>query len=250
MREANQHRRAGGRGLVAAFERFAGFDQRQAARRIHAERFEHFGGQDFAHAALERQAAVAEAAVGGLARALRAKVHQAAAVVAALCVEEAAAVADIGIVRAELVAVVTERQRLREAAEEGFESAEAGDPVGVAQCFQSDLRRRAVVAEAQDRLRETGGFNRIVIAVAQFEDGRLRFEVHAAIWAAMTGSSNHLGYEWRHWTSADGLKLAARDYRGTRGSSDYPLSGGAYAKFPGLHRAGRSAGRRMARGGG
>lgn len=50
----------------------------------------------------------------------------------------------------------------------------------------------------------------------------------------MTEARNHPGYEWRHWTSADGLKLAARDYAGpaarpavvclaglTRNSRDY-----------------------------
>ena len=78
------------------------------------ERLEHLGREHFANAALERQAAVGVAAVGRLARALGAEVEQAVAIVAELREGEAAAVADLGIVHAELVAVITQRQRLRQ----------------------------------------------------------------------------------------------------------------------------------------
>src|SRR3546814_1352722 len=46
--EPHQHRRSGGGGFVAAGERLAGFDQREAARRLDPQRFEHFGRQHFA----------------------------------------------------------------------------------------------------------------------------------------------------------------------------------------------------------
>ena len=77
------------------------------------ERFEHLGREHFADAALQRQPAVGVAAVGRLARALGAEVEQPAAIVAQLGEEEAAAVADVRIVHAELVAVIAQRQRLR-----------------------------------------------------------------------------------------------------------------------------------------
>ena len=77
------------------------------------KRFEHLGRQHLADAALQRQPSVGVAAVGRLARALGAEVEQPAAVVAQLRESEAAAVADLRIVHAELVAVIAQRQRLR-----------------------------------------------------------------------------------------------------------------------------------------
>ena len=75
MTEPHQHRRAGGRRLVPAIERLAGLDQRQRPTGGHAERFEHFGREDFAYPALERQPAVAEPAPWRLPRTLGAEVH-------------------------------------------------------------------------------------------------------------------------------------------------------------------------------
>ena len=121
---------AGGRGLVAALELFAGLDQREALGGIDAQRFEHLGRQHLAHAALERQPAVAAARPRRAARALGAEIEQAAVVeVIALGEEEAAAVAEVGIVGAELVAVIAQRQRLREAAGQRLEAAEMGEPL-------------------------------------------------------------------------------------------------------------------------
>ena len=110
--EADEDGRAGRGGLVAALERLAGLDQREGLRGLDAERFEHLGGEQLAHAALQRQPAVAEAAVGRLARALGAEIEEPAVRVAQLREQEAAAVADVGIVHAELVAVIAQRQRL------------------------------------------------------------------------------------------------------------------------------------------
>ena len=74
--EPRQHRRAGRRGLVAALQRLAGLEQREALRGVDAQRFEHLGRQHLADPALERQPAVGVAAVGRLARALGAEVEQ------------------------------------------------------------------------------------------------------------------------------------------------------------------------------
>ena len=126
--EPHEHRRARRRGLVAALERFAGLDQREAARGRNAERFEHLGRQHFANAALERQPPVAEAAVRRLPRSLGAEVHQPAVAVAHLREQESAPVADIGIVHAELVPVIAQRERLLERAGEGREAPEMRDP--------------------------------------------------------------------------------------------------------------------------
>ena len=109
--QADEHRRAGGRRLVAAVELLAGLDEGEGAGRLDAQRLQHLGREDLAHAAFQREAPVAEAAMGRLPRSLGAEVHQPAAPVAHLREQEAAAVADLGIVHAELVAVIAQRQR-------------------------------------------------------------------------------------------------------------------------------------------
>ena len=114
-----------GEGSSPRVERLAGLDQREGLRGVDAERLEHLGGEDLAHAALQRQPAVAAARPGRRARALGAEVEQAAVdEVAHLGEEEAAAVAEVGVVDAELVAVVAQRQRLGEAAGQRLEAAE------------------------------------------------------------------------------------------------------------------------------
>ena len=124
-------------------------------------------------AALQRQPAVAEAAVGGLARALGAEIEQAAARVAQLREQEAAAVADVGIVHPELVAVIAQRERLGEVVRQRLEPAEMADPVVVARARQPDRAAQRPVAEAQDRLREIGRRDRVVEVVPELEDLRL-----------------------------------------------------------------------------
>ena len=100
---------------------------------------------------------------GVCAGALGAEVEQPAVdEVAALRVEEAAAVAEVGVVGAELVAVVAQRQRLGQAAGQRLEAAEVGDPVGVVEAVEAEPRRPAVVAEAQAGLGKGGGADRIV----------------------------------------------------------------------------------------
>ena len=82
---------------------------------------------------------------------------------------EAAAVANVGIVGAELVAVIAQRERLRQRAGQRREAAEMAHPLRLAQPGQADLRGGAVVAKAQGGLRERGRLDRVEEAVAQLE---------------------------------------------------------------------------------
>ncbi len=143
------------------------------------ERLEHLGRQHLAHRALQRQPAVARAAPRRLPAALGAEVHEPPAVVAALREEEAPPVAEVGVVGAELVAVIAERERLRQAAGQRREAGEMRDPVGIAQALEADRRRGAVVPEAEDRLRKVGGADGIVELRTEGGDGRLAVEDHA-----------------------------------------------------------------------
>ena len=128
--QADEDAAARGRGLVVALELFAGLDQREAFAGVDAEGFEHFGREDFADAALEGQAAIGAARPRGAARAFGGEIEQAAVFeVIALGEEEAAAVAEVGVVVLELVAVIAQRQRLFERAGERVEAAEMVDPL-------------------------------------------------------------------------------------------------------------------------
>ena len=92
-----------GRRLVAALQRLAGLDQAEGLRGVDAERLQHLRRQHLAHAALQRQPAVAAARPRRLAAALGAEVEQpAVAGIAQLREQEAAAVAEVGVVDAEL----------------------------------------------------------------------------------------------------------------------------------------------------
>ena len=148
MTEAGEDRRARGRGLVAAIERFAGLEQGEALRRVDAERFEHFGREDFAHAAFQGQPAIGVAAVRGLSRSLGAEIEQAAAVIAKLRESEPAAVADLRVVHAKLVTVITQGQRLGRLSGSG-----ANRQKWLAQRSSSRL---SPIRSAQRRLRKRG----------------------------------------------------------------------------------------------
>ncbi len=65
--EPDQHGGARRRGFVAVPQVLAGFDQAERLAAIDAERLQHLGRQHLAHAALQREAAVAGAGPGGLA---------------------------------------------------------------------------------------------------------------------------------------------------------------------------------------
>src|SRR5690606_1939987 len=76
--------------------------------------------------------------------------------------EEAAAVAEVGIVALELVAVIAQRQRRLEAPRQRLEAAEMGKPLLVRKPLQSDRGRGALVAVTQDVLREARGRHGVV----------------------------------------------------------------------------------------
>ena len=142
-----------GEGSSPRISCLAGLDQAEGFRGVDAERLQHFGRENLANAALEGEPPVAPARPGRLPAALRAEIEQPPVLgVAQLREEKAAAVAEIGIVRAKLMAVIAQRQRLDEAARQGFEAAEMGDPFGVGQRVEPDPRGGALVAVAQDVL--------------------------------------------------------------------------------------------------
>jgi hypothetical protein len=161
MAEAGQHRGARRRGFIPAFQRFPGFEQGKAFRRVHAERFEHLGREHFANAALQRQPAVGVPAVGRLARSFCPKVEQPITIVAQLREGEATPVANLRIVHAKLVPVVPKRERLREIVRQRFEPAEVCDPFVVPE-VEPDPLGPAPVEEARRALRETGRLYGIV----------------------------------------------------------------------------------------
>ena len=114
MAKPDHHGRAGGGGFVAPFQRLTCFDDGECLGSIHPKRFQHLGRQDFADTAFQRQAAIGGTAIGRGARTLGPKVQQASRLIAHLGEQKAAPIANLGIVHAELVAVIFERQRLRQ----------------------------------------------------------------------------------------------------------------------------------------
>lgn len=87
--------------------------------------------------------------------------------------EKTTAIAEIGIIVAELVAVIAQGQWDRLIVWQRLEAAEMANPFGIAQTIQTDRLRRPRVAVAQDRLREIGGGYGIVQGeLALFQPGR------------------------------------------------------------------------------
>ena len=151
-RKAREHGRARGAGFIAALQRLAGFNEAERTRCGNAERLEHRRGQHFAHAALQRQASVPRAGPGGCPRALGGEIEQSPADrLAHLGEQEPAAIAQIGIVNAELMAVIAHRQRLAEVTRQGFETREVRAPLVIGEGLQTGRRRGARVAKP-DRL--------------------------------------------------------------------------------------------------
>ena len=93
--------------------------------------------------------------------------------------QEAAPVAEVRVVLAELVAVVAEREGPGQGAGQGLEGAEVGQPLVVRQAVQADAGGPALVAVAQDALREGGGVHRVVEGAAQAGVRRGGAEVRA-----------------------------------------------------------------------
>jgi hypothetical protein len=85
--------------------------------------------------------------------------------------QETAAVTEIGVVVAELVAVIAQRQRGFEAAGERLETPEMAQPVGIGQCVYPDLRGGAIVAETQDGRRKIGRSDGVIEFGAKCQNG-------------------------------------------------------------------------------
>jgi len=84
--------------------------------------------------------------------------------------QKAAAIAKIGVVGAELVAMIAQRQRGIEAGilvagtacGQRFEPPEMAEPIIIRQAIKADLRRGAIIAKPQDRSRKIRRRDRIV----------------------------------------------------------------------------------------
>ena len=112
-------------------------------------------------------------AVGSLAGSLRGEIEQAAPVIAKLGEQKAAAVTNVRIIAAKLMAVVAKGQRLREVAGKWFEPAEVPNPSLVIEMAQADARRPAPIGETQPRLWEWRGLDGIEKPVAKRQYGRI-----------------------------------------------------------------------------
>ena len=155
--EPGQHRRAGGRGLVAAPSSLAGLEQGEGLRRVDAQRLEHLGRQHLADAALQGQPAVAAAAVGRLAAALGAEVEQ-----AVLDRRAAGRRGSRGRRRCPDCTRGTggrgsEAPAARSGCRAAARTGRNGAPSLVAQVAQADPLRPAAVEEARRALREIAG---------------------------------------------------------------------------------------------
>ena len=112
------------------------------------------------------------AAVGRLTRSLGPEVEQSVLIIPQLGKGEPASVADLGIVHAELVPVIAQRQRLREVVRQRLEAAEMPLPILLAE-VQSDAAGPAFVDEAANAFGEGGGLDWIVEISAEIEDCRV-----------------------------------------------------------------------------
>jgi hypothetical protein len=82
--------------------------------------------------------------------------------------QKAPAIAEIGVVGAELVAVITQRQRCFEAVGERLEAAEMLQPDCVRQHVEANLDGGAIIAETQNGGGKIGWRNGIEKAVTEF----------------------------------------------------------------------------------
>ena len=138
MAEANQNRRSSRRRFVAAQEGLSRLEEAQRFRRVHPEGFEHFGREDLAHAAFEREAPIAPPRPWGPSAAFRPEVEQPPAIVQYLREEKASTVAEKRVVRVELVAVVAKRERIRKVVRQRFEAREVSLPFRIVEVTETD----------------------------------------------------------------------------------------------------------------
>ncbi len=112
--------------------------------------------------------------------------------------QEAAAVAEVGVIRLELVAVIAQRQRRRQRAGDGHEAAEMVEPLRVAQRVEPDAGRRPLVAIAQREVRKLRRSDLVVEFGAEGEMGGGRFEDHASTRKLAVGPSP-AAQPWGRW---------------------------------------------------
>ena len=189
MAQPDQHRRARRRGLVAAHQLLAGLDHREGLAGVDAQRLEHLGGEDLAHRAFQRQPPVGGAAPRRRPEPLVPRSSSRPCAIAQLGEQEPAPVADLGVVHPELMAVIAQRERLRQVAGQRLEAPEMARSIARrVRLVQPDRGGPAIVAEAQARAREIGRRDRIGQPVGRAQDLRigavasgLRFGAHRAI---------------------------------------------------------------------
>ncbi len=112
------------------------------------------------------------AAVGRLPGALGPEVEQPAVLAAQLGEGEPAAVADLGIVHPELVAMIAQRQRLGEVFGKRLEPAEVPYPSRVVE-FETDAFAPALVEEARSALRKARRLDDVIEVGAEGQDLRV-----------------------------------------------------------------------------
>ena len=190
-----------GEGSSSRAQLLAGFDQRKGLGGVDAERLEHLGREDLAHAALERQPPVAEAA-------------SKASVPSPWCPSQASARRNRASARTGNRARrrspgckrgTDGRDNEARAASADYRPAarnrpKCADPRLVAQSAQAYIRRPAIVAETQNLLRKARRLHRIAENVDDRVDRAfwaiargLRQEGHAAIWSRVQRRGNHGG---------------------------------------------------------
>ena len=129
VRQPDKHRRTRRRRLVMALQRLASLDHRECLRRVHAQRLEHLGGENFPHRALQRQPPVCCTGKGRLARPFCAKVQNPPVCRPHLGEEEATAIANFRVIHTKLVAVIAQGQRFGKITIKRRKLAEMMDPV-------------------------------------------------------------------------------------------------------------------------
>jgi len=110
MAQTDHHRRSCWGGFITTYQFFACFNDGKCFGGVDAQSLQHLRCQYFAHPTFKRQAAIATAAVGRGARPLGREVKQAAVAIAHLCKQETATIANVRIIHAKLVAMITQSQ--------------------------------------------------------------------------------------------------------------------------------------------
>ena len=156
-----------------ALQRLAGLEHGEEFGGVDAQRLEHLGGENLAHGALQGQPAIAGARPGRLARALGGEIKQTPLPVAQLRKQEAAAIADLRVIAAELMPVITHRQWLGEIVRQGFKALEMRDAGVRVERLQPGRAGPAPIPETLDSGRKGGRLDRVGKIGAQGHEARI-----------------------------------------------------------------------------